>query len=113
MKEILQQWRVQALLDGLPDPHSGKERYVEPFESGDVSLGLYAPRGTDDQEPHDKDEFYFVISGSGRFVHGDNNTAFGPGDALFVPAGQVHRFEDFDDDFAAWVVFWEPRDDHA
>jgi len=26
---------------------------------------------------------------------------FGPGDVLFVPAGRVHRFEGFGDDFAA------------
>jgi hypothetical protein len=27
---------------------------------------------------------------------------------LFVPAGVEHRFEDFSDDFAVWVVFWGP-----
>jgi mannose-6-phosphate isomerase-like protein (cupin superfamily) len=34
--------------------------------------------------------------------------SFEPGDALFVPAGAVHRFEDFSDDLAVWVVFWGP-----
>ena len=27
------------------------------------------------------------------------------GDAIFVPAGTVHRFEDFTDDLVVWVVF--------
>ena len=31
------------------------------------------------------------------------------GEALFVPAGVEHRFEDFTDDFAAWVVFYGPE----
>ena len=113
MSQTTKKWQAAALIDLLPGTGSGKERYLEPFESGDVSLGIYAPRGVDQQEPHDKDEFYFVISGRGHFVHGDERSPFAPGDALFVPAGEVHRFEDFSDDFSAWVVFWQPRDDHA
>jgi mannose-6-phosphate isomerase-like protein (cupin superfamily) len=113
MNKHSQTWKAADLVAALPDPTSEKERYAEPFQSGDVSLGLYSPHGVDEQQPHDKDEFYFVISGRGFFVHGEQRTQFGPGDALFVPAGEPHRFEDFGDDFSAWVVFWEPRDDHA
>jgi mannose-6-phosphate isomerase-like protein (cupin superfamily) len=83
-------------------------RYAEPFAQGSMRLGIYAPRGHDPQQPHDQDELYFVLSGSGTFVHGAQRTAFGPGDALFVAAGTEHRFEDFTDDFATWVVFWGP-----
>jgi hypothetical protein len=32
-----------------------------------------------------------------------------PGELLFVPAGVVHRFEDFSDDFATWVMFYGPE----
>jgi hypothetical protein len=28
---------------------------------------------------------------------------------LFVPAGVVHRFEDFSDDLAIWVMFYGPE----
>ncbi len=34
---------------------------------------------------------------------------FGPGDILHVPAGVEHRFEEFTDDFATWVVFYGPE----
>ena len=27
------------------------------------------------------------------------------GETLFVPAGVEHRFEDFSEDFGAWVIF--------
>ena len=50
-----------------------------------------------------------MISGSGTFVHGPERTPFGPGDALFVRAGIVHRFEDFTPDFATWVFFYGPE----
>ena len=39
--------------------------------------------------------------------------AFGPGDAIFAPAGWVHRFEDLSPDFATWVVFWRPKGGEA
>jgi len=28
---------------------------------------------------------------------------------LFVPAGVEHRFENFSDDFATWVIFYGPE----
>jgi uncharacterized protein YjlB len=33
---------------------------------------------------------------------------FEAGEALFVPAGVTHRFEDYSDDFCAWVIFYGP-----
>ena len=45
---------------------------------------LYAPRGHDPQQPHDQDEVYFVVSGSGWFVRGSERIRFSPGSALFV-----------------------------
>ncbi len=76
---------------------------------GTLELGFYQPQGSDPQKPHDQDEIYVVQSGSGYFVHGDKREPFEPGEALFVPAGDTHRFEDFSDDFAAWVVFYGPE----
>ena len=75
---------------------------------GSMELRWYAPSGQDPQTPHDRDEVYVVVSGTGWFVRGDERVAFGPGDALFVAAGAVHRFEGFSPDFATWVIFYGP-----
>lgn len=88
---------------------SDKGTYGVLLQHGTLELGFYKPEGSDPQQPHDQDEVYIVQSGSGFFVHGDNRQAFEPGEALFVPAGDVHHFEDFSDDFAAWVVFYGPN----
>jgi mannose-6-phosphate isomerase-like protein (cupin superfamily) len=66
------------------------------------------PRGEDRQAPHTRDEVYVVVTGAGWFRCGDERVHFGPGDALFAPAGAVHRFEEFGDDLAVWVVFYGP-----
>lgn len=79
------------------------------FGHGSLEVRYYAPRGADPQTPHDRDEVYFVASGRGYFVCGKERVAFGPHDMLFAPAGVVHRFEEFSDDFATWVVFYGPR----
>ena len=84
-------------------------RSVEAFRHGTMLAKLYAPRGTDPQSPHTRDEVYVVAKGGGTFVAGDLRTQFGPGDFLFVPAGMVHRFEEFTDDLALWVVFYGPE----
>ena len=78
------------------------------LEHGTLELGYYKPDGVDPQNPHDRDEVYIVQSGSGCFVVENDRQPFQTGDALFVPAFVVHQFEDFTDDFAAWVIFYGP-----
>jgi mannose-6-phosphate isomerase-like protein (cupin superfamily) len=101
------------LLSRLPGKVSARwptgERFIQALAHGSMSVELYAPQGTDPQGPHEQDELYFIIAGSGEFVCGDERARFAPGMALFVPAGTPHRFEGFSDDFATWVVFWGPQ----
>lgn len=88
----------------LPAPPALQFLYM--LEHGTAKIGLYAPRGTDPQGPHSRDEIYLVWRGHGRFERADESRDFGPGDVIFVPAGMDHRFVDFDDDFATWVIFY-------
>jgi mannose-6-phosphate isomerase-like protein (cupin superfamily) len=97
---------ANELLAKLPGPKG--ERSVSGFRHGTLEVKLYAPRGHDPQTPHRLDEVYVVISGTGEFVHGDRRDRFQPGDLLFVPAGVVHRFEQFTDDLMVWVMFYGP-----
>jgi mannose-6-phosphate isomerase-like protein (cupin superfamily) len=98
-------------LERLPGPKG--ERFAELFRHGTLTLELYAPRGHDPQSPHTRDEVYVVIAGHGQFSNGSDRHPFEPGDVLFVPAGVVHRFEEFTDDFAAWVIFYGPEGGEA
>ena len=91
----------------LPMP-DGK-RSVAVFEHGTLEVKLYAPRGTDPQQPHARDEVYVVAAGEGWFVNGDSRHRFGPHDVLFAKAGAAHHFEEFGDDFAVWVLFYGPE----
>lgn len=100
------QWSVEDALGRIPG--AGGERFVELFRRGTLSIEFYAPAGNDPQEPHRQDEVYVVVRGEGMFRNGESLEPFGPGDVLFVPAGVPHRFEDFTDDLAVWVMFYGP-----
>jgi mannose-6-phosphate isomerase-like protein (cupin superfamily) len=83
--------------------------FTELLSHGTLSVEIYAPRGVDPQEPHSRDEVYVVASGSGEFVCDGRRDRFRPGDFIFVPARMVHRFENFSDDLAVWVMFYGPE----
>ncbi len=76
-------------------------------------MEIYAPRGSDPQQPHTRDEIYFVAAGRGEYVCGETRTAFSPTDLLFAAAGEVHRFENFSDDLVVWVLFYGPEGGEA
>jgi mannose-6-phosphate isomerase-like protein (cupin superfamily) len=73
-----------------------------------LSLGRFAPLPRP-ITPHPQDEVYVVLHGRGIFFHDGKREPFEAGDLLFVAAGIEHRFEDFTDDLAVWVVFYGPQ----
>jgi mannose-6-phosphate isomerase-like protein (cupin superfamily) len=72
-----------------------------------LSLGRFAPR-PNQQTPHEQDELYIIVRGRGVLLHDGKRDPFEAGDLLFVAAGTEHRFEEFSEDLAVWVVFYGP-----
>ena len=69
---------VAGAMELLPGP--GGERFARVLEHGSMDVEVYAPRGSDPQEPHARDELYMVVEGTGEFVNGPDRHTFGPGD---------------------------------
>jgi TusA-related sulfurtransferase len=99
--------------EALAQLEASQKLFLEVFAHGSLLVEIYRPAGEDLQTPHTRDEVYVVIAGTGYFVNGETRTAFTPGEFLFVPAGVVHRFEDFSPDFATWVFFYGPEGGEA
>jgi mannose-6-phosphate isomerase-like protein (cupin superfamily) len=99
---------IKLSFDSLVKKIPGKngEPFVHVLTNKSITLFLFAPRGKDVQNPHDRDEFYFVSKGTGVFWCDGQKTEFKNGDLLFAAAGKPHRFENFSDDLAVWVVFY-------
>jgi len=100
-----------AALRRLPGPLG--EHNVVVFEHGSLVIKLSQLRGVDRQQPHSRDEIYFVAQGSGEFVSGASRQSFAPKDVLFAAAGIEHRFENFSEDLAVWVIFFGPEGGEA
>jgi mannose-6-phosphate isomerase-like protein (cupin superfamily) len=90
-------------------PTADGRRFDTVFRHGTLQVEIYAPRGHDPQQPHTRDEAYIVVQGCGTFLCAGHREKFLPGDFLFAPAGVEHRFEDFSDDLAVWVIFYGPE----
>jgi mannose-6-phosphate isomerase-like protein (cupin superfamily) len=67
-------------------------------ESAGLELGVYvlvAPE-PDRQQPHEDDEVYVVLEGTGVLEVEGERVELRPGHAVFVPAGAVHRFSAYE-----------------
>lgn len=96
---------VEGAMEVLAKHPEGKP-FVTLLERGSMYVEIYRPEKVDLQTPHDQNEIYVVISGSGTFFNNGERRPFGPGDLIFVPAGVAHRFEHFTEDFKTWVFFY-------
>ena len=99
--------------DALVSLQNSPKEFIELFHHGSLTVEVYKPKLTDQQSPHDRDEIYVVISGSGKFVNGKQTVDFKAGDFLFVAAGIEHRFINFTSDFSTWVFFYGPKGGEA
>lgn len=93
---------------GLGPPPEGNLA-IPVFAHGSMEAELYTPHGIDPQTPHSRDEIYLVARGEGEFFNGKERIRVSEGSFLFVPAGVEHRFENFSDDLAVWVIFYGPE----
>jgi mannose-6-phosphate isomerase-like protein (cupin superfamily) len=72
--------------------------YVVVHESPGLEIGVYtlvAPE-PDRQQPHEDDEIYVVLEGSGVLDVEEERVELREGHAVFVPAGAEHRFSAYE-----------------
>jgi mannose-6-phosphate isomerase-like protein (cupin superfamily) len=96
--------RLAEARAGIPGPAG--EHAVSLMQRGTLKVKLSLPVLPNQQTPHAQDEIYVIIRGRGVLLHDGERDSFESGDLLFVAAGTEHRFEDFTEDLAVWVVFY-------
>jgi mannose-6-phosphate isomerase-like protein (cupin superfamily) len=77
---------------------AGNGGYEIVHESPGLEVGVYvlvAPE-PDRQQPHEDDELYVVLEGSGVLDVEGETTPVREGSAVFVPAGADHRFTGYE-----------------
>ena len=86
---------------------AGPDLYLEFLRAPALSMGLYelAAGSHDPQQPHNEDEIYYVVSGTGVIRVGDEDEAVGPGSIIYVAARVPHHFHSITEDLSVLVVF--------
>jgi len=88
--------------------------YAIVHESAGLELGVYmlvAPE-PDRQQPHEDDEVYIVLEGSGVLDVAEQRVELREGHAVFVPAGAEHRFSAYEH-LVLLVIFERTPDPRA
>src|SRR4051812_50230388 len=98
------------------DLHGAKARLLESggyeivHQSPGLEIGVYvlvAPE-PDRQQPHEDDEVYVVLEGTGVLDVEGERVELDTGHSVFVPAGAEHRFVGYEQ-LSLLVVFTRPR----
>ena len=122
---------VERNLDLRVSPDDVRDRPNDPghpsvraLAHGSMEVRWFRPDSKVQHIPHDRDEIYFIVSGTATFRRGNEAGAFEEtrlglagqqavtvtsGDILFVPAGSPHEFDGTSPDFAVWAVFYGPE----
>jgi mannose-6-phosphate isomerase-like protein (cupin superfamily) len=76
----------------------GPGGYEVVYETDRLQVGVYvlAVPEPDAQQPHEWDELYFVLEGSGTLDVDGEEHALEEGAAAFVAARAAHRFKDYE-----------------
>lgn len=101
---MIQKFNRVEIVEGLKQ---GPAAYNEFFRTEAMSAGLYRLESgaSDPQQPHAEDEIYYILSGEGAiFVEGEESPV-GPGDFVYVRAGDEHRFVNIVKTLEILVVF--------
>jgi mannose-6-phosphate isomerase-like protein (cupin superfamily) len=74
--------------------YEGSGGYEVVHASPGLEIGVYVLRAPepDRQQPHDDDEVYIVLDGSGMLEVEGERVELREGHAVFVPAGAKHQF---------------------
>lgn len=85
--------------------------YFEFLRVPAMSTGVYElDAGAEDpQQPHTEDELYYVASGKGTLLVGDENVPVAAGSMVYVPARVVHRFHSITEAMTI-IVFFAPAE---
>jgi mannose-6-phosphate isomerase-like protein (cupin superfamily) len=85
---------------------NAQQPFAQLLQNKSMSIEYFAPKNIDTQQPHAQDEIYVIASGNSSFYRNGETIDCKTGDVIFVPAGMEHRFVNFSEDFATWVIFY-------
>lgn len=106
-QSVTNNYALYSLQDLITDQERSQKIYLPFLNEPSISAGIYElKRGAvDHQQPHDKDEVYFILKGSSNFTVESETTDVSAGDVIFVRATLDHNFSNISEDLKVLVWF--------
>lgn len=100
---------ITDLVDGL-DADGLQHR--EALEAGPltVEVGKYPADSAAPKNPHNEEEIYYVLSGSGKLRVGDDTHEVAAGDLVYVEPNLEHDFFDITEEITVLIIFGPATD---
>ena len=100
-------WAAFQMQELLAKHQQAGKPWLPFLTASTMTVGVYIlpEAGVDSQEPHERDELYFVVSGKAKLQVEDASMNVGPGSTVFVKARADHRFFDIEEELKVLVFF--------
>ena len=87
------------------EAHDGDHIEIFETESMTVEMGRHEAGTAAPKNPHNEDELYYIVSGTGKVRVGDDVHAVESGDLVHVEPGVEHDFFDIEEEIQVLIVF--------
>lgn len=103
-------WEAFSYDDLLERRRASDRPYLPFLNVPTLSTGLYVlpASGDDRQQPHQRDEVYYIVAGRAVLEVDGERRPVSPGDVIFVKAEVDHRFVEITDELQVVVFFAGP-----
>ncbi|WIV66884.1 cupin domain-containing protein [Natrialbaceae archaeon AArc-T1-2] len=95
-----------SITDTLDDLEPGELQHKEVLEAGPITVdvGKYPADSAAPKNPHNEEELYYVLSGSGKIRVGDDTHDIEAGDLVYVEPSLEHDFFKITEDITVMII---------
>ena len=106
-QNLKETWQAFELNDLIEERRNSNRSYLKFLDVKSMSMGLYElpANAVDQQQPHEFDETYYIISGKAILKVEDDEIPVKEGSTVFVKARVSHSFIKIEEDLRILVFF--------
>lgn len=106
-QNLKETWQAFELSDLIEERRNSNRSYLKFLDVKSMSMGLYElpANAVDQQQPHELDETYYIISGKAILKVEDDEIPVKEGSTVFVKARVSHSFIKIEEDLRILVFF--------
>jgi len=96
-----------SITDAVADLDPDELQHKEVLDAGPITaeVGKYPPNSSAPKNPHNEEELYYILSGSGKLRVGDDTHDIEAGDLVYVEPATEHDFFHITEEVTVLIIF--------